>query len=181
MSVVKIEEIESRILTLRGESALLDSQVAEVYGIATKEVNQAVSNNPEKFPSGYTIELTEEEKQEVVKNFDHLTNLKFSPHLPKAFTEKGLYMLATVLKSAKAVRTTLAVIETFTKLRYLTQSIGQALETEDMSRQNALSERSGEIFAEILGDELPNTGVETTLELNVAFLKLKHTIKKAKG
>jgi len=86
MSVVKIEEIESRILTLRGESALLDSQVAEVYGIATKEVNQAVSNNPEKFPSGYVIELTEEEKQEVVKNFDHLAKLKFSPHLPKAFT-----------------------------------------------------------------------------------------------
>ena len=181
MTGINLQEIDRRILTIRGQSVLVEATIADLYGVTTKGVNQAVSNNLDKFPPGYIIELTKDEKRKVVKNFDHLTNLKFSPHLPKAFTEKGLYMLATVLKSAKAVRTTLAVIETFTKLRYLTQSIGQALETEDMSRQNALSERSGEISAEILGDELPNTGVETTLELNVAFLKLKHTIKKAKG
>ena len=181
MTGISLQEIECRILTIRGQSVLVDATIADLYGVTTKEVNQAVSNNPDKFPPGYIIELTKDEKREVVKNFDHLTNLKFSPHLPKAFTEKGLYMLATVLKSAKAVQTTLAIIETCTKLRYLTQSIGQALKTEDTPRQNALIESSGDIFAEILADELTTTDVETTLELNVAFLKLKQTIKKAKG
>ena len=181
MTGISPQEIECRILTIRGQGVLVDATIADLYGVTTKEVNQAVSNNPDKFPPGYIIELTKDEKREVVKNFDHLTNLKFSPHLPKAFTERGLYMLATVLKSAKAVQRTLTIIETFTKVRYLTRSIGQALEAEDTSRQNALIDKSGEIFAEILGDEITTTDVETTLELNVAFLKLKHTIKKTKG
>jgi len=80
MSVVKIEEIEqieNRILTIREEKVLLDAVVADVYGIATKEVNQAVANNSEKFPQGYVLELTEDEKQEVVKNFNHLVKSKF--------------------------------------------------------------------------------------------------------
>lgn len=85
----------------------------------TKEVNQAVRNNAEKFPEGYVIALNMTEKTEVVKNFDHLENLKFSSSLPKAFTEKGLYMLATILKSERATQTTIAIIETFAKIREL--------------------------------------------------------------
>jgi len=181
MNVVKIEEIENRIVNLRGEKVLIDAVVADVYGIATKEVNQAVSNNPEKFPQGYLFELTDDEKQEVVKNFDHLAKLKFSPFLPKAFTEKGLYMLATILKSPQAVQTTLAIIETFTKVRHLSRTLNQLTETDDETRQKALMQKSGEIIAEVLGDELTTTDTETTVELNVAFLKVKHTIKKKKG
>lgn len=63
MNVVKIEDIENRILTIRGENVLLDTEVADAYGVTTKEVNQAVANNPEKFPQGYVIELTDEEKK----------------------------------------------------------------------------------------------------------------------
>jgi len=181
MSVVKIEEIENRILTIRGEKVLLDKVVADAYGIATREVNQAVANNSEKFPQGYVLELTEDEKQEVVKNFDHLVKLKFSPYLPKAFTEKGLYMLATILKSPQAIQTTLAIIETFTKIRHLTRTLNQLTETEDEPRQKALMQKSGEIITEVLDDQLATTDTETTVELNVAFLKVKHTIKKKKG
>lgn len=181
MTGISLQEIRCGILTIRGQSVLDDATVADLYGVTTEEVNQAVSNNPDKFSPGYGLELTKDEKREVVKNFDRRTNLKFSASVFGGYAEKGRYLLETVLKSAKAVQTTLAIIETFTKLRYLTQWIGQALETEDTSRQNASIERSGEIFAEILGDELPTKGVETTLELNVAFLKLKHTIKKTKG
>lgn len=181
MNVVRIEEIENRIVNLRGEKVLIDAVVADVYGIPTKEVNQAVSNNPEKFPQGYLFELTDDEKQEVVKNFDHLAKLKFSPFLPKAFTEKGLYMLATILKSPQAVQTTLAIIETFTKVRHLSRTLNQLTETDDETRQKALMQKSGEIIAEVLGDELTTTDTETTVELNVAFLKVKHTIKKKKG
>lgn len=181
MSIVKIEDIEARIITIRGEKVLVDSEVANIYGIATREVNQAVANNLEKFPDGYVIELTDEEKQEVVKNFDHLAKLKFSPYLPKAFTEKGLYMLATIIKSKVATQTTLAIIETFTKIRHFSRTMNQLTETENETEQKALMQRSGELIAEVLADELTTTDTETTVELNVAFLKVKHTIKKKRG
>ena len=114
--VVSFHSVENRIIDLRGQNVILDSDVAALYGIETKRVNEAVKNNPEKFPDGYILTLSKEEKNEiirifddskkkfaaetpeVVENFDHL-NLKFSPSTPKAFTEKGLYMLATILKT----------------------------------------------------------------------------------
>jgi hypothetical protein len=79
-------------------------------GIETKQVNQAVKNNPEKFPEGYLFELDTNEKNKLVKNFDRFKKLKHSSVPLKGFTEKGLYMLATILKSPKAVETTLAII-----------------------------------------------------------------------
>lgn len=71
----------------------MDCDVASLYGVPTKEINQAVRNNPEKFPKGYIFQTTDDEKSEVVKKFDHLGKLKFSPVNPTAFTERGLYML----------------------------------------------------------------------------------------
>ena len=94
-----LQSVEQRIVTLRNEKVILDSSVAELYGVETKHVNQAVRNNSDKFPAGYILELSNQEKEEVVKIFDHL---KFSPTTSKAFTEKGLYMLATILKSKQA-------------------------------------------------------------------------------
>jgi hypothetical protein len=88
-----VPNVKEKIITLRNQQVILDCDVAELYGVATKEINQAVRNNPEKFPDGYIFELDSQEKGEVVKNFDHLQNLRFSPQFPKAFTEKGLYML----------------------------------------------------------------------------------------
>lgn len=82
--------------TLRNQQVILSNHVAELYGVETREINQAVKNNPDKFPEGYIIELNKKEKEEVIKNFDNLGNLLYSPAPPKAFTEKGLYMLATI-------------------------------------------------------------------------------------
>lgn len=115
--------VEEKIIELRNKHVIIDSDVAQLYGVETKRINEAVSRNPEKFPEGYLIELTEQEKLEVVANCDHLDSLKFSPNLPKAFTEKGLYMLATILKSAKATETTLAIIDTFAKVREIARTI----------------------------------------------------------
>ena len=89
-------------------------------------------------------------------------------------------MLATILISKQATQTTFAIIETFTRIRHLTRTLNQLTETEDEARQKALMQKSGEIIAEVLGDELTTTDTETTVELNVAFLKVKHTIKKKK-
>lgn len=112
-----IHQIENSIIQLQDKFVIIDTDVAALYGVETKRINEAVKNNPDKFPKGYILQLTKEEKDNVVENFDHLTILKFSPILPKAFTEKGLYMLATILKSSKATETTIAIIETFSKIR----------------------------------------------------------------
>lgn len=176
--MLTIEDIETHILLIRGENVLLDSDIALMYGVETREINQAVANNPDKFPQGYVIELTAEEKQEVVKIFDHLQKLKFSRYLPKAFTEKGLYMLATIIKSEIATQTTLGIIEIFTKIRRLSKTLNNLTQTENETQQKALMQKSGEIIAEVLGEGLTTTDTETTVELNVAFLKVKHTIKK---
>jgi phage regulator Rha-like protein len=88
MELIKFNNVENRIFTLRNTKVIIDSDVAELYGVQTKEINQAIKNNPEKFPEDYTIELTKVEKTELVKNFDHLNKLKFSSALPKAFTKK---------------------------------------------------------------------------------------------
>lgn len=178
MNVIGIEDIETRIISIRGEKVLIDGDVAEIYGVETKRVNEAVKNNLDKFPEDYLIELTQPEKNELVENFDRFNRLKHATVMPKAFTEKGLYMLATILKSQQATQTTFAIIETFTKVRHLSRTLNQLTETEDESRQKSLMQKSGEIIAEILGDEFTTTDTETTIELNVAFLKVKHTIKK---
>ena len=179
--IISYKEVEEKVLTIRGQNVLLDSSVAELYGVETRRINEAVKNNPDKFPDGYIVTLTAEEKNEVVENFDHLGKVKYSPALPSAFTERGLYMLATILKSARATQTTIAIVETFTKLREFSRAINQLSETPEEEQQKALMQKSGEILAELLDDDaLEITGDETTFEMNLAFVKLKRTIKRSK-
>jgi hypothetical protein len=85
--IISYKEVEKKILSIRGDNVLLDSSVAELYGVETREINQAVKNNPEKFLEGYIITLSKQEKEEVIKNFDNLDKVKYSPALPSAFTE----------------------------------------------------------------------------------------------
>ena len=108
LPAVTTQEVEARMIMLRKQPVLIDADVAELYGVDTKRVNEAVKNNPRKFPYGYLFELDKYEKKEVVVNFDRLNRLKFSSVAPTAFTERGLYMLATILKGERAEKTTLA-------------------------------------------------------------------------
>ena len=123
LSTVTTKDVEERIIVLRNQRVLMDCDVAELYGVQTKEVNQAVRNNPQKFPYGYIFILDKYEKEEVVKNFDHLNKLKFSKVQPTAFTERGLYMLATILKSERAVNTAIAIVDTFAQVRELARTM----------------------------------------------------------
>lgn len=116
MSVIKFETIENKLIKYHSELVIVDRDVAELYGVETKDVNKAVKNNSKKFPDGYIVELNKEEKKELVENFHRFNTLKHSTVNPKVFTEKGLYMLATILTSEKAVQTTLNIIETFAKV-----------------------------------------------------------------
>ena len=179
--IIRYEDVENKIIEIRGKKVIIDRDVAELYGVETRRVNEAVVRNPEKFPEGYIIVLDNNEKSELVAKCDHLIELKFSPKLPKAFTEKGLYMLATILKSPKATQTTIAIVETFVKIRELSRAISQVSETREEDRQKALMHKSGEILAEVLNtDTLEVSGDETTIEVNFAIMKIKHTIKRSK-
>lgn len=178
--LIKLSDVRDKVVRLRDQDVLLDADVAELYGVETKRVNEAVRNNPEKFPNGYILELQQSEKQYVVENFDHLQGLKKSPVTPKAFTEKGLYMLATIMKSDRATQTTIAIIEAFAKLRELSRTIGEMSANPDEFRQKTLMQKSGEIMADLFGEDMQTTDTETEIELNFAVLKLKHTIKRKK-
>ena len=166
-------------IILRNQQVILDSDVADLYDVQTKEINQAVRNNPEKFPDGYVFELIENEKSEVVKNFDHLQKLRFSPQFPKAFTEKGLYMLATILKGPKAVETTIAIVEAYAKLKELSRVIVEVPQQKANSEeQKTLLQRGGQLMEDLLTDVLPVQSSETSFELNLAMLKFKHSVKR---
>src|SRR3990172_7446494 len=126
---VKFESLKSLLIDLRGESVLLDSDVAQIYGVETRDINKAVTNNPDKFPAGYVVELSKPEKTELVENFHRFNKLKHST-------------------------------------------------VQDKADQKALMQRSGELIAGIFDDDLQTSDTETSIELNFAVLKFKHTIKK---
>lgn len=168
---------------------MVDKDVAKLYGVTTKEINQAVANNPDKFPDGYVIELTKDEKSELVKKFDRFHNLKYSSVQPKVFAEKGLYMLATIIKSKAATETALNIIETFAKVKELSRNINSIMKTEDEERQKELASISNKILEEIieiepdiLSDDEDGEIVETTtkFEFNLGFAKVSRSIKKIK-
>jgi phage regulator Rha-like protein len=145
--------IENKIIEIRGVPAILDSDVAALYEGETKHVNQAVKNNPDKFPEGYVIFVENEEKSELVKNFDRFNNLKHSTVSVKAFTEQGLYMLATILKSPKATQTTLAIIETFTKMRRLGRSVRELAAVTSDAEKKQLMQKPCEMITDIFADD----------------------------
>lgn len=118
-SFVPAEQIQSRIIVLRGQRVLLDRDLAGLYGVSTKQLNQQVKRNPLKFPSDFVFELTREEKSEVVTKCDHLRALRFSPVLPRAFTEHGAIQAANVLSSDAATVMSVHVVRAFVRLRQL--------------------------------------------------------------
>jgi phage regulator Rha-like protein len=116
-SLIPRELIEKKILVIREQKVMLDRDLAVLYGVTTKILNQAVKRNIERFPEDFMFKLTKNEKEEVVTNCDHLKILKFSPQLPYVFTEQGVAMLSSVLRSKRAIQVNIAIMRTFVKLR----------------------------------------------------------------
>lgn len=193
-ALISTGEVEKLMLNIRGKNVLLDRDVATLYGVETRIVNQAVKNNPEKFPFGYIFELDKYETQQLIENREQFAVKKIdrkieqpvkengyisskSRYLPKAFTEKGLYMLATILKSPQAVNTTLAIIDTFTMTRQLARTMESLQTVEDGGeQQKGLLQKTGEILADIVGNNLSTADTETEIELNFAVVKIKHKV-----
>jgi len=116
-SPLRAEDISQRIHTVRGHRVMLDGDLAELYGVTTKSLNQAVKRNAGRFPKDFAFRLTAEEKEEVVTKRDNLSRLKFSPALPFAFTEHGTIMAASVLNSIRGVETSVYVVRAFVRMR----------------------------------------------------------------
>ena len=160
--MVKFSDVEKAVFELRGQQVILDADVASLYGVETKRVNEAVKNNPDKFPPGYILALETEE-------WETLRSKK------TALKPTGL---ATILKSPKATQTTLAIVETFAKIRELSHTVAELSNTQDQFKQKSLMQQGGDILADLLDDEMQVSDSETTFELNFAVLKLKHTVKR---
>ena len=178
MSIVQYHQVEKMIIEIRGQKVIIDSDVAELYGVETREINQAVSRNFDKFPEGYILELNESEWDRLKSQF--VTSIKGGKvKSPKAFTERGLYMLATILKSAKATATTLAIIDTFTKIREISHIVNQLPKVEkDSKEQQALMQRAGDIISDlVVPDNMDTEETEASIELNFAVVKFTYSIK----
>lgn len=156
-------DVRDRIVVVRQLPVILDADVAALYGVETKHVNQAVRNNCDKFPADYVFALTPDEVRDLRSKFltanplrSKNSTLEINPksrYAPKAFTEKGLYMLATVLKSGRATAATFAIIETFAKVRSLKrESIPNTIKIGSMKDEITLSDNFDEAFDSLDGE-----------------------------
>ena len=198
-------QIEDKIIEIRNQNAILDSDVATLYGVETKRVNEAIKNNPDKFPEGYVFQLKANEydvlkalseksqqfdNQGAVENFDRTlktsqlaTIFEKTRVLPKVFTEKGLYMLATILKSPQATQATIAIVEAFAKLKQLSNNIAflNSMDPEVIEPEivESTMEKTTGLLSDLFFSALP-TSAETSVEVNLGLIKAKRSIKSEK-
>jgi phage regulator Rha-like protein len=177
--IVKFNEIEERIIVLRELPVLLDSDVAYLYGVETRDINKSVKNNPDKFPINYMFEISNQEFKDLRWKIS-TTNLTKTRVLPKAFSEKGLYMLATILKGEKARDTTFKIIETFARIREMSRTIKQIAQEPEEKKRKSLLKKGGEIMSSFLDNDLEVSNIETSFEINLAAIKIKHTVERRK-
>lgn len=116
-NLIAQQKIENKILLIRGKTVMLDTDLAILYDVSTKRLNEQVKRNKKRFPEDFMFKLTKREKGELVANCDRFQALKHSTSMPYAFTEPGVAMLSSVLNSERAVRVNIQIIRTFIKLR----------------------------------------------------------------
>jgi len=115
--IIPDERIEKTIFLIKGQKVIIDADLAELYGVTTKALNQAVTRNHKRFPPDFMFRLTKAEKQELVTNCDRLDRLKHSSALPRVFTEQGVAMLSSVLRGERAIQVNIQIMRSFIKLR----------------------------------------------------------------
>lgn len=179
-NIIKIEQVKETLITLRGQNIILAYDVAKLYGVETKAINQAVKNNPDKFPEGFVFELT---KEEWVSLRSKTLTLEYGigkgnhpKYLPKAFTERGLYMLATILRSPVATQTTLAIVNAFAEVRELKRNLIEVHDATSKEIKQDGMKRIGDILGDLIMPDLETTETQSSLEFNFVIGKLKHSI-----
>ena len=179
MQLITYDQVKSKIIEIRNQKVILDSNVAELYDVETKKINQAVKRNPAKFPKSYLIELTSGEWEPLKSQI--VTSTKGGKiKLPTAFTERGLYMLATILKSPQAIETTIAIIDAFSQIKELTQAVHQFVKAKTNKQKVKIFENSTQIVADLLDNELMVSQLETNFKIKLPFFEISRKITKVK-
>ena len=177
---VSMKEVEDKIVTIRGRKVIADADVAAIYGVETRRVNEAVTNNPDKFPEDYAFELTDSELKKLRSKIS-TTNVSNKSRTPtKAFTEKGLYMIATILHGKRALAATFAIIETFAAVRELKRELLELHKEQDKEKQDSKMQHFGEVLTDIVMPDLQTQETESSLEINFIIGKIKHTVKRVR-
>jgi len=180
VALVDTKEVEAKIAVIRKTKVIADADVAALYGVETREVNQAVRNNADKFPADYMFELNKSELQDL-KSKILISNVSSANRKPtKVFTEKGLYMLATILKSEQARAVTFAIIETFAKVRSLKRELLELHREPDKKAREKKMQHFGEVLTDIVMPDMQTQETESSLEINFIIGKIKHTIKRVR-
>ena len=177
---VSIREIEDKIVVIRDVEVIADADVAALYGVETKHVNQAVCNNPDKFPLSYMFELNDNELRDLRSKI-LTTNVSVKNRTStKVFTERGLYMLATILSGDRARNVTFAIIETFYKVRRLKRELMELHNETDKEVQAKKMHHFGEVLTDIVMPDFETAETESSLEINFISGKLKHSVKRVR-
>ena len=177
---INIQKVEDKIAVIRDVEVIADADVAALYGVETKRVNEAVRNNPDKFPARYMFELSKSELRDLRSKIS-TTNVSSMNRKPtKVFTERGLYMLATILKSEQARDMTFAIIETFVKVRELKRELLDLHKETDKQKQQSKMQHFGEVLTDIVMPDLQTSETESSLEINFLIGKIKHTVKRVR-
>lgn len=176
------KEIENRIFTLRSLQVMVDRDLAEIYGVETKRLNEQVKRNIERFPKSFRFELTEFEKNELVANCDRFKNLKHSTALPYAFTEAGVAMLSAVINSETAVKVSIQIIDAFVEMRKLlldNSGLFQRLDKVEIKQIEA-DQKFEHIFKALeRKEQQPEKGIFFEGQIFDAYTFLANIIKKA--
>ena len=178
--LIPFKEVEDKIAIIRNQQVIADADVAALYGVQTKEVNQAVRNNPDKFPKTYMFELNENELLDLRSKILTTKVSRKSRSATKVFTEKGLYMIATILRGERALGATFAIIETFAKVRELKRELLDLHKETDKAKQQTKMRHFGEVLTDIVMPDLQTSETESSLEINFLIGKIKHTVKRVR-
>ena len=180
MLPLSIKEVENKIAVIRGIPVIADADVASLYGVETRRVNEAVGNNPEKFPSHYMFELNVSELQDLRSKISTTNVSLMNRNSTKVFTERGLYMLATILHGERARAVTFAIIETFYKVRSLKRELLELHGEADKDVQDQKMKHFGEVLTDIVMPDMETSETESSLEINFIIGKLKHSVKRVR-
>ncbi|MEO1954719.1 MAG: ORF6N domain-containing protein, partial [Campylobacterales bacterium] len=186
--IIENQTVENKIFTLRGKQVMLDSDLAKLYQVETKRINEAVRRNPEKFPNDLMFDMTKEETESLKsQNATFKESLNNRKYLPKVFTEQGVYMLATVLKSKVATDVTLSIMRTFTKMKhFLSQNANlfakiDAIEKRQITYELTTDEKLKKIFNTLEDKSIkPTQGIFFDGQIFDAYEFVSNLIKSAK-
>ena len=174
---ITVNEISSKIFEIRGKKVMLDSDLAKLYQVETKRLKEQVRRNIKRFPKDFMFELTKNEFEEVVANCDHLKTLKFSQFNPMVFTEQGISMLSSVLRSDTAIEVNINIMRTFVEIRkYALTHNELARKIEELKQRVTKGEEIDTQIMEVLTELIKKQNEQKVLEPSktdgkIGFLK----------